>query len=91
LINVSALGTPAIVSRIYGSEEAIQESVTGLLIEARNSLELAEKMLLLAKDPELRDQLGLNAQERAGGFFSESVVTSAILEFYSSVMAAAHR
>ncbi|MDB4805026.1 glycosyltransferase [bacterium] len=91
LINAAAVGIPAIVSRIYGSEEAVQENVTGLLIEAGNSLELAEKMLLLARDPDLRAQLGLNAQERAHDAFSESTVTAAILEFYAGVMSTVHR
>jgi glycosyltransferase involved in cell wall biosynthesis len=89
LINAAAVGIPAIASRIYGSEEAIRENVTGLLIEPGNSLELAEKMLRLAKDSEWRVQLGLNAQERARDTFSESTVTAAVLEFYSRVMSAA--
>ena len=91
LINAAAIGIPAIASRIYGSEEAIQENVTGLLIEAGNSLELAEKMLLLAENADLRSELGTKARQRAEDVFSESTVTSAVLEFYSNVLSTVHR
>ena len=90
LINAAAVGIPAIASRIYGSEEAIQENVTGLLIEAGNSLELAEKMLLLAENADLRLELGTKARQRAEDIFSESVVTDAVLEFYSNVLSDVH-
>ena len=91
LINAAAVGIPAIASRIYGSEEAIQENVTGLLIEAGNSQELAEKMLLLAENSDLRSELGTKAQQRAKDVFSESTVTGAVLEFYSNVLSTVHR
>ena len=91
LINAAAVGIPAIASRIYGSEEAIQENVTGLLIEAGNSLELAEKMLLLAENADLRSELGTKARQRAEDVFSESTVTGAVLEFYSNVLSTVHR
>lgn len=91
LINAAAVGIPAIASRIYGSEEAIQENVTGLLIEAGNSLELAEKMLLLAENADLRSELGTKARQRAEDIFSESTVTGAVLEFYSNLLSNVHR
>ena len=90
LINAAAVGIPAIASRIYGSEEAIQENVTGLLIEAGNVEELTGKMQILSNDSELRERLGRNAMERARDAFSESKVTNAVLEFYSNVMSIVH-
>jgi glycosyltransferase involved in cell wall biosynthesis len=86
LINAAATGIPAIASRIYGSEEAIQENVTGLLHEAGNAEELSEKMQMLADDPLLRARLGRNGQVRARRDFSEASVTAALLEFYEEVM-----
>jgi glycosyltransferase involved in cell wall biosynthesis len=90
LINAAATGIPAIASRIYGSDEAIQEDVTGLLHEAGNPDELASKMALLARDPALRARLGQSAQARARRDFSEASVTAALLGFYADVIAA-HR
>jgi glycosyltransferase involved in cell wall biosynthesis len=86
LINAAATGIPAIASRIYGSEEAVQEGVTGLLHEAGNSQDLAEKMRVLAHDKELRAEYGAKGQERARRDFSEQAVTAAVLEFYSQLL-----
>lgn len=87
LINAAATGIPAIASRIYGSEEAVQEGTTGLLHEAGNSRELAERMRVLAQDRELRMAYGANAQARARRDFSEQTVTAAVLSFYAGLLA----
>jgi glycosyltransferase involved in cell wall biosynthesis len=91
LIDAAAVGIPAIASRIYGSEEAIQEGRTGLLHEAGNAPELADRMRQLAMDPALRARLGQAAQARARQDFSEAAVTAATLAFYEKVLAASPR
>jgi glycosyltransferase involved in cell wall biosynthesis len=83
-INAGAVGIPSIASRIYGSEEAVQENITGLLHEAGNIQELCDKMLLMSCNQSLRTELGQNAQIRARQDFSETVVTEALLRFYDS-------
>jgi glycosyltransferase involved in cell wall biosynthesis len=89
LINAASVGIPAIASRIYGSEEAIEENMTGLLHEAGNSTELAQKMHQLAHDLPLRKRLGENGMLRARRNFSEAAVTTAVLRFYEDVMSSA--
>ena len=87
LIDAAAVGIPAIASRIYGSEEAIQENVTGLLHAAGDHEQLAQCMGRLAADAQLRSQLGRNARERAERCFSEDLVTGAVLQFYAEILA----
>jgi glycosyltransferase involved in cell wall biosynthesis len=87
LINAAAVGIPAIASRIYGSEEAVQEGVTGLLHEVGNAVELAEKMTLLYRDPALRERLGASGRARVERDFSEAKVTAAVLDFYEGLLA----
>lgn len=88
LINAAAAALPAIASRIYGSEDAIVENVTGLLHEAGNAAQLAHCMRRLADDPALRAQLGRNGLARATREFSEQLVTAAVLAFYQQIIAA---
>jgi glycosyltransferase involved in cell wall biosynthesis len=88
LINAAAAGIPCIASRIYGSVDAVDENVTGLLHEAGNSAELASCMQRLALDGPLRALLGRNGRERAARDFSEERVTAALLEFYDQALAA---
>jgi glycosyltransferase involved in cell wall biosynthesis len=87
LINAAAVGIPAIASRIYGSEEAVQENVTGLLHEAGDAAELAQKMTLIWRDPALRERLGAGGRVRVERDFPEAKVTAAVLEFYAKVLA----
>jgi glycosyltransferase involved in cell wall biosynthesis len=86
LINAAAVGIPAIASRIYGSEEAVQEGVTGLLHEVGSAVELAQKMTLLYRDSALRERLGASGRARVERDFSEEKVTAAVLEFYEGLL-----
>lgn len=86
LINAASAGVPGIASRIYGSEDAISDNVTGLLHEAGSAAELAGKMRLLSTNPKLRRELGDNARVRVRREFSEAVVTQAVIRFYDECM-----
>ena len=86
IIEAAAAGIPAIGSRIYGVTDAIQDEITGLLHEPRDSRDLFEKMELLARDEGMRREMGARARERAVRDFSRQVVTGALLDFYASVL-----
>jgi lipopolysaccharide/colanic/teichoic acid biosynthesis glycosyltransferase/glycosyltransferase involved in cell wall biosynthesis len=82
-IEAAAVGIPAIVSRIYGLTDAVQDGVTGVFHTARNVEEITDRMVGIARDPALRCRLGENARRRAHEDFSKDVLTSALIEFYS--------
>lgn len=56
-------GIPVIASRIGGMPELVKHGVTGLTFEPGNSSDLAHCMEEMARSPELRTLLGVNAQE----------------------------
>jgi lipopolysaccharide/colanic/teichoic acid biosynthesis glycosyltransferase len=85
VIEAAAVGIPAIVSRIYGLTDAVEDGVTGLFHEVRNVEEIADRMVHIACDPELRKRLGENARRRAVKHFSKDALTSALMEFYSKL------
>jgi glycosyltransferase involved in cell wall biosynthesis len=87
LINAAAVGIPALASRVYGSVDAVEDGITGLLHEPGNASEMAEHMMRLKNDPLLRKTLGDNGRRRAARDFSEKSVTSAVLNFYSDALA----
>jgi glycosyltransferase involved in cell wall biosynthesis len=87
LIDAAAAAVPAIASRIYGSEEAVLDGVTGLLHAPGDAEDLALKMTQLYRDPALRARLGNAARRRVESEFSEGLVTSAVLKFYAEVTA----
>ena len=60
-----AAGKAIIASRIGQIAEVLQHEKTGLLVTAGNAAALAEAMLRLARDPEVRKVLGENARREA--------------------------
>lgn len=58
LLEAMAAGLPIVATKVGGIPEIIADNETGLLIEARNPAALADKIILLAKNPELMMRLG---------------------------------
>ena len=86
IIEGASTGIPSIASRIYGVMDAIQENETGLLHEAGNSDELAAKMKMFLKDPELRKKMGENALVHSRQHFSKETVTKAWFDYYQGIV-----
>src|SRR3954462_502606 len=66
VMEAAACGTPTAALAVGGVQESVEDGRTGLL--ARDADELAERIQLLLRDPELRDSLGAAALERAHAF-----------------------
>ncbi len=72
-------GLPAVGSRIGGVPDAITDRETGLLINPEDPNEVAEVLIKLLGDPELRDRLGANGQRRAHNEFTWDAVANRIM------------
>ena len=86
VIEAGACGVPAVGSRIYGVTDAIEDGVTGLLFEAGNVGELAERMSRLASDPALRQGMGERARAKALRDFPASAVTAELVGLYAAAI-----
>jgi glycosyltransferase involved in cell wall biosynthesis len=62
-------GKPIVGSRAGAIGEMVEEGVSGFLVQVGDSEALANRILRLAASPELRRQLGEEAQKRAGRLF----------------------
>jgi len=82
LIEAASVGLPAIASRIYGITDAVEEGVTGILHQKGNDAEIAEAMLLLGSNEEMRCDMAKAAQSRVIEKFSETRVNSSFATFY---------
>ncbi len=80
VMEAAACGTPSAAIAVGGLPESIVDGRTGLL--ASNGPELAGKVRQILEDGELRESLGREALERAGGFTWEATArrTLALLE-----------
>jgi glycosyltransferase involved in cell wall biosynthesis len=86
IIEAASVGVPAVASNIYGITDAIEHGATGLLYAAGDVADLHLKMKQMMDDPESRAKMGANARLRARCRFSKELVTSALLDFYGSVV-----
>jgi glycosyltransferase involved in cell wall biosynthesis len=73
-IEAAACSRATLGTRIHGLTDAIQENVTGLLVEPENIDELAEKMSVLLSDTSLREKLGKNGFKWSEQFSLERIV-----------------
>lgn len=84
LTNYMAAGK-AIVA-FEGSAKLIEDRVTGLVVPNRDVLGMAQAILELAGDANLRQQLGRKARERIFGNFDWSTLCRRIQGVYASVL-----
>lgn len=84
LIEAGACGLPVVAYRIGGVIDAVDDGVSGLLVECGNSVILSEKLLLLAADPRMRRTLGNKGRARAVEHFGADAITDAWLANYRS-------
>ncbi|MCS7210852.1 MAG: glycosyltransferase family 4 protein [Chloroherpetonaceae bacterium] len=88
-----ASAKPIVCFNLDGAAEMIVDGQNGFLIPAspitRESIRLlAEKIILLAKAPELRRQLGENAHQRAFPEFTTAFMTDAVEKMYLEYLSA---
>jgi phosphatidylinositol alpha-mannosyltransferase len=81
LLEAMAAGVPIVASDIHGFKRVVERNVQGLLVEPRNPRALAAALYTLARDPDLRHELGDAGRARAPEFSWERV-TERIVDFY---------
>ncbi|MDR2605134.1 MAG: glycosyltransferase [Desulfovibrio sp.] len=68
VMEAMSAGLPVIATRAGGTEELVQEGVTGFLQDVGDVKGLTEKAVLLLRDPALREKMGTAGKERIQGF-----------------------
>jgi glycosyltransferase involved in cell wall biosynthesis len=64
LVEASMLARPIIATSVGGNVEIINDNITGLLVEPKDSDSLYKAMLRLLEDAKLREMLGRNARKQ---------------------------
>jgi glycosyltransferase involved in cell wall biosynthesis len=68
LVEAMALGRPAVVTDVGGTPEVVTDGADGLLVPPGDPAALADGLLRLLGDPELRARIGQAARARAAAF-----------------------
>jgi len=80
ILEAMAMALPVVSTRHSGIPEAVQEGVTGLLVEPEDAPSLADAIATLLADPALRARLGAAGRERAADTFDVTVNVRRLFE-----------
>ena len=86
ILEAFACGKPAIASRVGGVPDLVQNGINGVIVQAKNPVELAEAIRLMASNPERLKTMGTRAREFAEKKLDWEVVTERVLQFYSMLL-----
>ena len=87
LIEAAACGRPIVTTDTPGCREVVEHGQHGLLVPPRAPAALADALRTLARDPELRLEMGRRGRERAVAEFSLDRVVAATLAVYERLSA----
>ena len=84
-IEAYSVGKTVIGTAVDGTPEIIRDGVDGYLVEPRNPMQLAEKMNELIENPEMRENMGIQAMNRYQDEFSFEKLSERYVAFYEEL------
>jgi glycosyltransferase involved in cell wall biosynthesis len=86
VMEAQIIGLPVITTNTGGNGELVSHLHTGLLVEAANSNELFQAMLLLMNDENLRNKLSTNSRKWGRKYWHPDRMIERTLEVYARVI-----
>jgi glycosyltransferase involved in cell wall biosynthesis len=86
ILEAMAAGLPVIATRVGGNVELVEDGRTGLLFPAGSDEAFAASVAMLAENPELRAQMGMEARNRAFAKYQLSSVVDQFRNLYTSLL-----
>lgn len=81
---------PVVATRVGGLPSQVEDGVTGFLVAPADSAALAERIVLLLRDPALRQRLGRAGRELLERAWSADVVAGKTVPVYERAIASVH-
>jgi len=75
-----------VVTDAGGMPEIIKEGLNGFVVRVKRHFELADKIIRLLKDDELRKRLGENGREMVTSNFTVEKMTDDTIKIYEKVL-----
>ena len=85
-IEAAAMEVPTIGTNVVGLRDAIVDKKTGLLFEKYNYKDLAQKMILMSHNKELRLKYGVQGKERVYKKFCSLKIIKEFEIFYDKLL-----
>jgi glycosyltransferase involved in cell wall biosynthesis len=90
VMEAMAAGKPVVATAVGGVPELVQTGVHGILVEPNDVPGLAEVMLYLTSQPEIRNRMSQAARDRARREFDVSVMVKAYEKLYEHLVESKH-
>jgi len=82
LLEAMSLGKPVVATRVGGIPETVEDGVSGLLVERKNSNALARAIICLLQDPELSRRMGQEGRRILEEKFRTPLILEKLLSIY---------
>jgi len=86
VIEAMAFGLPVVATNVGGLPEVVEDGVTGILVPPGDSEALAEGLIRLLSDADLRRRMGRAGQDRVRSEFTVDRIVDQTLAVYESVI-----
>lgn len=85
-VEAASYGLPLIGTRSGGIPEICRDQENGFVVDERDFEAMADKMILLARQPQLRKKLGKNGRELVEKEYNSTIQTSRLESLYDSII-----
>jgi glycosyltransferase involved in cell wall biosynthesis len=81
MLEALASGLPLLATDTGGTQELIEDGINGFILKMKSAEDIAEKLEILIKNPELRKKMGAESRTKAEGMSWEKVAQKYISAF----------
>lgn len=85
-LEAMACGKPLIVTNLKGVRSIIDPGVNGMLVEPKNSRDIADKVKFLLQRPQLMVTMGMNGAERANLHYRWPIIAKKLEAIYNRIL-----
>ncbi len=85
LLEAMSCGKAVVASNTGGIPEVIEDGISGLLVKTGDARDLAEKVIMLLKKRDMRENIGINARNRIESLYSKAAVSKNVEEVYAEI------
>jgi glycosyltransferase involved in cell wall biosynthesis len=89
VIEAMAAGRPVVATRVGGVPDVVRDGEDGFLVETGETDALAERLERLARDPALRDRMGVHGRERVLPRYAVDRLVDDVDRLYRSLLSEA--
>ncbi len=86
LIEAAASAKPVITTDVPGCRDVVEDGVSGLIVPVKDSIALADAIIQLAENPDLRRKMGKAGRERARRLFEQKIIVRQTIAVYENAV-----